>query len=53
MTHPQLVSPQASWSNCSDDLCYFCDDDFDERGCGCDWYLGDYWLVTTDCGRDG
>lgn len=47
---PKLISPQASWNDCSDDLCYFCDDNFDEQGCGCDWYLGDYWLVTTDCG---
>ena len=49
---PQLVSPQDSWRDCRGDLCYFCDDDFDDQGCGCDWYFGDYWLVTTDCGTD-
>ena len=50
--HPDLVTPQVSWNNCRGDLCYFCDEDFDDQGCGCDWYLGDYWLVTTDCGSD-
>ncbi len=43
------LTPQSGWWDCSDDglLCYECDD---IDGCFCDWFYGDAWIVTTDCG---
>ncbi|MEA2378024.1 MAG: hypothetical protein QOD13_1931 [Thermoleophilaceae bacterium] len=48
----RLLTPQEVWEHCSEDgqLCYFCDEGPD--GCGCDWYYGDYYLASSDCGSD-
>ena len=46
----QLLTPQIVWGECSDgepQLCYFCDS---AGGCSCDWYYGDAWIVSSDCG---
>ena len=47
---PSALTPQTRWGECSDgnpSLCYFCDD---SNGCGCDWYYGSAYVVSSDCG---